>query len=161
MSDLDALDAQILAALQADARTSYADIGEEIGLSAPAVKRRVDRLRATGAIRGFTAIVDPAALGWTTEAFVELYCEGRTTPAQIRAAVSRFPEIVSASTVTGDADALLHVLATDIKHLERVVEQVAAERFVTRTRSAVVMSSLLRRAEGPPASDPTPVDNSP
>lgn len=148
MSDLDALDAQIIAALQVDARTSYADIGERIGLSAPAVKRRVDRLRATGAIRGFTAVVDPAALGWTTEAFVELYCVGRTTPAQIRAAVAKFPEIVSACTVTGDADALLHVLAADIKHLERVVEQVAAERFVTRTRSSIVMSSLLRRAEG-------------
>lgn len=146
-SDLDPLDAQIVAALQADARTSYADIGDAIGLSAPAVKRRVDRLRATGAIRGFTAVVDPAALGWTTEAFVELYCEGRTSPGQIRAAVAKFPEIVSASTVTGDADALLHVLARDIKHLEQVVEQIAAERFVTRTRSAIVMSSLLRRAE--------------
>ncbi len=146
MSDLDPLDAQIVAALQADARTSYADIGDVIGLSAPAVKRRVDRLRATGAIRGFTAVVDPAALGWTTEAFVELYCEGRTSPGQIRAAVAKFPEVVSASTVTGDADALLHVLARDIQHLERVVEQIAAERFVTRTRSAVVMSSLLRRA---------------
>lgn len=148
MSDLDALDAQIIAALQADARTSYADIGARIGLSAPAVKRRVDRLRTTGAIRGFTAVVDPAALGWTTEAFVELYCVGRTTPAQIRAAVATFPEVVSASTVTGDADALLHVLAADIKHLERVVEQIAAERFVTRTRSSIVMSCLLRRAEG-------------
>jgi DNA-binding Lrp family transcriptional regulator len=147
VSELDDLDAQIVAALQADARTSYADIGDEIGLSAPAVKRRVDRLRATGAIRGFTAVVDPAALGWTTEAFVELYCEGRTSPAQIQAAVARFPEVVSASTVTGDADALLHVLARDIKHLERVVEQNAAERFVTRTRSSSVMSSLLRRAE--------------
>lgn len=146
MSDLDDLDAQIITALQVDARSSYADIGAEIGLSAPAVKRRVDRLRATGAIRGFTALVDPAALGWTTEAFVELYCVGRTTPAQIRAAVAKFPEIVSAATVTGDADALLHVLAADIKHLERVVEQIAAERFVTRTRSAIVMSSLLRRA---------------
>ena len=148
MSDLDALDAQIVAALQADARTSYADIGDAIGLSAPAVKRRVDRLRSTGAIRGFTAVVDPAALGWTTEAFVELYCEGRTLPGQIRAAVAKFPEVVSASTVTGEADALLHVLARDISHLERVVEQLATERFVTRTRSAVVMSSLVRRAGG-------------
>lgn len=148
MPDLDDLDAKIIAALQADARTSYADIGEQIGLSAPAVKRRVDRLRANGSIRGFTALVDPAALGWTTEAFVELYCAGRTSPAQIRVAVARFPEVVSASTVTGDADALLHVLAEDISHLERVVEQIAAERFVTRTRSSIVMSSLLRRAAG-------------
>ncbi len=55
-----------------------------VSLSAPAVKRRVDRLRSAGVIRGFTAVVDPAAVGWTTEAFVELFCTGRTTPAADR-----------------------------------------------------------------------------
>ncbi|MGQ0626367.1 MAG: Lrp/AsnC family transcriptional regulator [Sporichthyaceae bacterium] len=149
MTALDPLDERIIAALRADARTSYADIGALVSLSAPAVKRRVDRLRATGAIRGFTTVVDPAALGWSTEAFVELYCAGKTSPAQIQAAVARFPEVVAACTVTGDADALLHVLAQDIKHLEQVVEQIAAERFVTRTRSAIVMSSLVRRTAPP------------
>ena len=145
--DLDALDEQIVAALRADARVSYADIGEAIGLSAPAVKRRVDRLRASGAIRGFTAVVDPAALGWTTEAYVELYCAPRTSPATIRAVAARYPEVVSASTVTGEADALLHILAADMKHFERVVEQIGAERFVDRTKSTIVLSSLLRRTE--------------
>ena len=76
-------------ALLADARASYADIGAVVSLSAPAVKRRVDRLRAAGVIRGFTAVVDPAAMGWTTEAFVELYCTGRTTPSQIAEAARR------------------------------------------------------------------------
>jgi DNA-binding Lrp family transcriptional regulator len=149
---LDQLDAAIVALLRADARSSYAEIGDAVGLSAPAVKRRVDRMLATGAIRGFTTLVDPAALGWTTEAFVELYCLDRTSPATIRAALARFPEVVSASTVTGEADAILRVLASDIAHLEKVVEQIGAERFVARTKSFVVMSPLLRRAEpGPPA----------
>ncbi|MEV4726930.1 Lrp/AsnC family transcriptional regulator, partial [Micromonospora humida] len=80
---IDAVDQRIIALLVADARTSYADIGARVSLSAPAVKRRVDRLRATGVIRGFTAVVDPAAVGWTTEAFVELFCAGRTTPTQL------------------------------------------------------------------------------
>jgi DNA-binding Lrp family transcriptional regulator len=143
---LDSLDERIIALLRKNARASYADIGKQIGLSAPAVKRRVDRLRASGAIRGFTALVDPAALGWTTEAYVELYCTGRTSPAEILAAVRRFPEVVSASTVTGEADALLHVLAADVGHLERVVERIGAESFVVRTKSAIVLSPLLRRA---------------
>ncbi len=148
---LDPLDVAIVGRLRADARSSYAEIGDAVGLSAPAVKRRVDRMLATGAIRGFTTLVDPAALGWTTEAFVELYCLDRTSPATIRAALTRFPEVVSASTVTGEADAILHVLASDIAHLEKVVEQIGAERFVARTKSFVVMSPLLRRAEpGPP-----------
>jgi DNA-binding Lrp family transcriptional regulator len=143
---LDALDERIITLLRKDARSSYAEIGKQVGLSAPAVKRRVDRLRATGAIRGFTALVDPAALGWTTEAYVELYCTGKTSPAEILAAVARFPEVVSASTVTGEADALLHVLAADVGHLERVVERIGAEPFVVRTKSAIVLAPLLRRA---------------
>jgi DNA-binding Lrp family transcriptional regulator len=143
---LDALDERIITLLRKDARSSYAEIGNQVGLSAPAVKRRVDRLRATGAIRGFTALVDPAALGWTTEAYVELFCTGKTSPAEILAAVARFPEVVSASTVTGEADALLHVLAADVGHLERVVERIGAEPFVVRTKSAIVLAPLLRRA---------------
>lgn len=65
---VDALDQRIIALLTEDARASYADIGHRVGLSAPAVKRRVDRLRDSGVITGFAALVDPAALGWTTEA---------------------------------------------------------------------------------------------
>jgi DNA-binding Lrp family transcriptional regulator len=144
---LDGLDERIVTLLRKDARSSYAEIGQQIGLSAPAVKRRVDRLRRSGVIRGFTALVDPAALGWTTEAYVELYCTGRTSPADILAAVSRFPEVISASTVTGEADALLHILAADVGHLERVVERLGAEPFVVRTKSAIVLAPLLRRAE--------------
>jgi DNA-binding Lrp family transcriptional regulator len=142
---LDALDERIVALLMADARASYADIGQAIGLSAPAVKRRVDRLRESGAISGFVALVDPAALGWTTEAYVELYCTGRTSPRDILATVTKFPEVVSASTVTGEADALLHVLASDVGHFERVVERISAEPFVVRTKSVIVLSRLLRR----------------
>ncbi|MFD0784359.1 Lrp/AsnC family transcriptional regulator, partial [Micromonospora azadirachtae] len=108
---IDAVDQRIIALLVADARASYADIGLRVSLSAPAVKRRVDRLRATGVIRGFTAVVDPAAVGWTTEAFVELFCAGRTTPAQIGAAARRHPEVVGAYTVSGEADALVHLRA--------------------------------------------------
>ena len=80
---MDDIDARIVAFLVRDARASYALIGGEVGLSAPAVKRRVDRLRAAGAITGFSARVDPAAMGWTTEAYVELYCGGRTSPEEI------------------------------------------------------------------------------
>ena len=87
---LDKIDERIVAALIEDARASYATIGSLVGLSAPAVKRRVDRLQETGAIRGFTARVDPAALGWTTEAYVELFCRALTSPADIRAAVRRY-----------------------------------------------------------------------
>ncbi|MFI5834327.1 Lrp/AsnC family transcriptional regulator [Micromonospora sp. NPDC051300] len=140
---IDAVDQRIIALLVADARASYADIGTRVSLSAPAVKRRVDRLRAAGVIRGFTAVVDPAAVGWTTEAFVELFCAGRTTPAQIGVAARRHPEVVGAYTVSGEADALVHLRAADIAHLEEALERLRAEPFVTSSRSTIVLSRLV------------------
>jgi DNA-binding Lrp family transcriptional regulator len=147
LGSLDDIDARIITALIRDARASYAVIGDEVGLSAPAVKRRVDRLRASGAITGFTARVDPAALGWTTEAYVELFCVARTSPGEIAAAVRRYPEVADACTVTGEADALVHIRAADIKHFERVMERIGAEPFVLRTRSVIVLSRLVERAD--------------
>jgi DNA-binding Lrp family transcriptional regulator len=139
---IDRTDQRIIASLVTDARASYAEIGATVALSAPAVKRRIDRLRSAGVIRGFTAIVDPAAIGWTTEAFVELFCTGRTTPAQISAATRRHPEVVGAYTVSGEADALVHLRAADIAHLEQALERLRAESFVTATRSMIVLSRL-------------------
>ena len=140
---MDAVDQRIIALLVADARASYAEIGSKVSLSAPAVKRRVDRLRAGGVIKGFTAVIEPSAVGWTTEAFVELFCTGRTTPAQITVAARRHPEVVAAYTVSGQADALVHLRAADIGHLEQALERLRAEPFVTSTRSAIVLSRLV------------------
>jgi DNA-binding Lrp family transcriptional regulator len=145
---LDDIDAQIVAALIRDARASYALIGHEVGLSAPAVKRRVDRLRAAGAITGFSARVNPAAMGWTTEAYVELFCDVRTSPEAIGATVRRYPEVVDACTVTGEADALVHIRAADIRHFDDVMERIRAEPFVVRTRSVIVLSRLVDRDPG-------------
>jgi DNA-binding Lrp family transcriptional regulator len=143
---MDAIDQQILGCLLRDGRATYAEIGAEVGLSAPAAKRRVDRMRASGAIRGFTALVDPAALGWTTEAYVEVYCKGTVSPRELRHSLERVPEVVGACTVSGAADALLHVLASDVRHLERALERVRDERNVDHTESIIVLSRLIDRA---------------
>ena len=151
---MDAVDQRIIALLVADARASYAEIGSKVALSAPAVKRRVDRLRSSGVIKGFTAVIDPAAVGWTTEAFVELFCTGRTTPAQITVATRRHPEVVGAYTVSGQADALVHLRAADIGHLEQALERLRAESFITSTRSMIVLSRLVET----PTVVPAPTD---
>jgi DNA-binding Lrp family transcriptional regulator len=140
---IDDVDRRIIASLTREARASYAEIGAAVSLSAPAVKRRVDRLRAGGVIKGFTTVIDPAAVGWTTEAFVELFCTGRTTPAQIGAATRAHPEVVGAYTVSGQADALVHLRAADMAHLEQALERLRAEPFVTSTRSMIVLSRLV------------------
>jgi DNA-binding Lrp family transcriptional regulator len=147
---LDDVDQRIIALLQDDARSSYADIGGKVSLSAPAVKRRVDRLRSGGVIRGYTALIDPGAVGWTTEAFVELFCTGRTSPQQLRAAAKRHPSVVGAYTISGEADALVHLRATDMAALEQALEKLRGEPFVTSTRSMIVLSRLVDTATSVP-----------
>lgn len=139
---MDATDRRILADLVEDGRRSFATIGARVGLSAPAVKRRVDRLRDDGVIKNFTVVVDPDAMGWTVEAFVELFCEGRVPPSMIRAMLSDIPEVQAAFTVTGDADAMVNIRASSMQHFEEVLETVRDHEGVKQTRSTVVLSRL-------------------
>ena len=121
-----------------------------MNLSSPAVKRRIDRLRANGVITGFGARVDPAALGQHTEAFVEVYCESNMSPTALRETLAGEPEIVAAYTVTGEADALVHLRATDVGHLEATVERIRANPEIARTKTIIVLSRLLARDGGTP-----------
>ena len=139
---IDELDHKILAVLTENGRESFATLGQRIGLSTAATKRRVDRLRHDGIIRRFTAEVEPAALGWTIEAFVELYCEGRVPPDRMRELVRTIPEVVEAYTVTGESDGILRVRASDTGHFEKVLGAIRNHPGVTRTRSALVLSRL-------------------
>ncbi|MGF7234498.1 MAG: Lrp/AsnC family transcriptional regulator [Frankia sp.] len=146
---VDAVDRRIIALLSEDARRSYADIGALVGLSAPAVKRRVDRLRDGAVITRFTTVVDPAALGWATEAFVELFCRGRTSTAAIAADLRNHPEVVAAYSVTGEADALVHLRTESTGHLEETLERIRASPITDHTRSVIVLSRLIDRPPGP------------
>ena len=109
------------------------------------MKRRVDRLLASGAIRGFTAVIDPAALGWSTEAYVELYCKGTVSPQELRRSLMDVPEVVGACTVSGSADALVHMLASDVGQLEQALERIRDEHNVDHTESVIVLSRLIDR----------------
>jgi DNA-binding Lrp family transcriptional regulator len=139
---LDDLDHKILARLIDNGRESYAAIGSAVGLSTAATKRRVDRLRETGVIRRYTAEVEPAALGWTIEAFVELYCEGQVPPSRMQEMVSTIPEVAQAYTVTGESDGILLVRCSDASHFERVLGVIRTYPGVNRTRSSIVLSHL-------------------
>jgi DNA-binding Lrp family transcriptional regulator len=142
---MDDVDRTIVALLREDARRSYQDIGRHVHLSAPAVKRRVDRLEHDGVVLGYTAIVDPEAFGWHAEAFVDLYCEGNMPAGAIKEAVQQEAGVVSAHTVAGEASALLHVMAPDTKGLELALERIRATEGVTRTVTEVVLSTLFQR----------------
>ncbi|MGY0499766.1 Lrp/AsnC family transcriptional regulator [Nocardia sp. FBN12] len=144
-NDVDTIDRRILAELLVHARASFQEIGSVVGLSAPAVKRRVDKMVASGQITGFTAQVNPAALGWTTEAYVEVYYRDNISPAELRRTLEPIPQVVGVWTIAGEADALVHVMATDMAEIEVTVERIRENARVGRTRSSLVMSRILER----------------
>jgi DNA-binding Lrp family transcriptional regulator len=148
MERLDETDERILVELVEDARATYAEIGEQVNLSAPAVKRRVDRMLDSGVIRGFTTVVDRSALGWETEAYVQVFRHGTISPDELRKAWMDIPEVVSAATVTGTADAMLHVLARDMRHLEEALEKIRSAADVERSESIVVLTNIIDRMRG-------------
>jgi DNA-binding Lrp family transcriptional regulator len=148
VENVDETDEAILTELANNARATFAEIGQRVNLSAPAVKRRVDRLVAAGVIRGFTTIVDRNVIGWGTEAYVQVYCHGTITPAQLRQAWEDIPEVVAAATVTGTSDAILHLLTRDMRHLEEVLERIRGSAAIERSESIVVLSNIIERRRG-------------
>jgi DNA-binding Lrp family transcriptional regulator len=142
---LDALDQKIVARLIADGRATLAEIGREVGLSTPAVKRRVDRLERSGVIRGYTAIVDPSALAWVMEAILEVRFEGDAPPAEAARSLQTAPEIVSAFTVTGDFDVVARVRVRDTAHLQDLINRLRRRPEVAATRTTVVMEAVIDR----------------
>ena len=142
---MDVVDQRIVALLREHARRSFKDIGDVVHLTAPAVKRRVDRLERDGVILGYTAVVNPRAYGWHAEAFVDLFCEGNMPAEAIKGAVEGEAGVVSAHTVAGEASALLHVMAEDTQGLESALERIRATDGISRTVTEVVLSTLFQR----------------
>jgi DNA-binding Lrp family transcriptional regulator len=142
---VDDIDRKILALLVEDGRRTYDDVARRVSLSAPAVKRRVDRLRETGALRGFTAVLDHSSLGASTEALVELFYAPGTLLDRVAETLRSHPEVVEAWSVTGDADAIARVRTRDNEDLERLIMDLQRDGLVIRTRSQVVMSQLVSR----------------
>lgn len=145
---MDRIDHGIIDQLRLNARAGYADIGAEVGLSASAVKRRIDRLIADGVIRGFTVQIDPKVEGLATEAYVELFCRGTVSPSDLKRMLSGVPEVIEASTVTGTADAIVMMRARDVIAFEEALERVRAAASVDHTTSAILLSKLISRSAG-------------
>jgi Lrp/AsnC family leucine-responsive transcriptional regulator len=117
---MDDVDRAILAVLAQDGRISNADLASRVGLSPSPCLRRVRRLEELGAIRGYRALVDPAAVGRGLRVFagVRLVRHAREHVAAFERAVQQLPEVVQTHHVTGNYDYLLQVEVADLPAYE-------------------------------------------
>lgn len=136
---VDEIDLAIIAELERDARCTYGEIGELVGLSAPAVKRRMDRLDARGVIRGYTVVVDHSLLGRPIEAFTELRFSGDARVDEIASIGDGIPEVLAVFTMAGDPDALAWLRVADVRDLKRVIDRLRQAGNVTGTKSMIVL----------------------
>jgi Lrp/AsnC family leucine-responsive transcriptional regulator len=139
--ELDGIDSEIVDLLVEDGRRTVSDIGKAVGLSAPAVKRRIDRLEADGVILGYTAVLDHTKLGRPIEAFTELRFGGKTKVADIAGVASGLPEVQAVHTIAGDPDALVHLRVRDVADLTRVIDLLRRTGKVTGTKTLIVLAS--------------------
>lgn len=142
---LDGVDRKIIALLQENAKLTFAEIGGDVGLSSSAIKRRVDRLEQDGVIVGYGARINPSALGDGIESLIEVYCADRIAPADVGRTLAGLEQVVSAFTVSGEPDAVLRVRVASIADLEKFVERLRHDRNVLRTRTLIVLSTLIDR----------------
>ena len=138
---LDGTDLEIVALLEQDGRRPLADIGRRVSLSAPAVKRRMDRLEELGVITGYTITVDHGKLGRPLEAFCELRFDGTTTVDDISTVAKDIPEVGAVFTTAGDPDALVWIRVKDVEDLTRVIDLLRRSGRVTGTKTLMVLNT--------------------
>lgn len=143
----DSIDMKILDLLAENSRRSFGDIGEKIGMSPSAVKRRVDRLEGSGVIRRYTTEVDHAKLGQSLQAFTEVRFDGGTRVDDIEGIAADSPEVVAVFTMAGDPDALAWLRVRDVDHLKQVVDKIRSIKAVTGTKTLMVLGSSLRAGQ--------------
>lgn len=125
MTDTDATDLAILRLLARDATLGAAEIGREIGMTQPAVWRRIRRLQDSGIIAGRRIVVDHAALGFTVSVFlgIRLAARGRPELETFERAVAAIPEVQTVQHVLGRFDYRLRIIARDIPDFERILRR--------------------------------------
>ena len=135
----DERDLEIIAALQGDARATYADIGRRVGLAASSVHDRVRKLELSGAIRGYRAVVNPEALGLFVTALIAVTPLNPTQPDDLPERIADVPEVVDCLSVAGEANYILKVKTRTTGDLESLIQRLR-EKAEVHTRTTVVLS---------------------
>ena len=156
-------DNHLLAILQQDGRRSYADLGTDLGMAGPSAHERVKKLEARGVIRGYSATVDPAAVGLTVLAFTWVTQAPGTISTDLTPEFATIPEIEECHYIAGEADYILKIRARSMDHLGDVVRRVQTTNHVFATETDVVFTTgfegrPLPLGRGSETRDPQPAD---
>ena len=137
---LDAIDRALLDTLQVDGRISWRELGETVGLSAPAVRDRVKAMERAGVITGYGAQVDPEQLGLAIRAIIRL----TSSDGAADATLAELDEVVECHRVTGSESHVVRALLRSTGHLEEVLSKLW-DRHGAQTVTNIVTSTPVPR----------------
>ena len=149
--DPDAVDRKLLVALAANSRTSNAELARMVGLSAPSVADRIRRLEEAGVIEGYTATINPEALGLPIAAWLRV----RPIPGELQrvAEILRdLPEVVECDRITGEDCFIARAHVASIADLEALIDKLIAHAM---TNTSIIQSSPVKKRLPGALSDPT------
>jgi len=142
MNDLDMIDIEILRLLQQDGRISNAELAQRVSLAPPTVLRRVKLLEERGYIKGYTALVDPLALGLTVTAFIFVETTAGSDLQEVNDFLIQLPGVQEVHRMIGEWCFLLKVRTASPQTLEHLIyQQLRTHRYVRRTFSSLATSS--------------------
>ncbi|MBF4997848.1 Lrp/AsnC family transcriptional regulator [Nocardia aobensis] len=141
---LDDIDRLLIRELMADGRATLSNLAEKASLSVSAVQSRVRRLEARGVIRGYSAKVDPEALGQLLSAYVAITPLDPSQPDDAPALLQHIPGIEECHSVAGEESYMLLVRVASPRHLEQLLQEIRATANV-RTRSTIILQTFYDR----------------
>jgi Lrp/AsnC family leucine-responsive transcriptional regulator len=142
---VDKFDLAILKVLQGDARASLLDISKRVGLSATPCWNRIRKMEADGVIQGYTARIDPAAIGFTETVIVQVTLESHTeeTLYDFGRTLEQIPEVLEAYLVSGDYDYYIRIAVKDTRDYERLLrERLYRIPGIRHSKSSFVLRTL-------------------
>ena len=138
---MDAVDRQLLDALRANARATYAELARAVNLSAPAVHERVAKLESAGVITGYHASVSPESLGYAMNALVGIFLTDNADTDAVARQLADMPAVEHCWFVAGEETYVIKVRVPDVAGLEEAIRTLNAMKGVARTRTTVVLST--------------------
>ena len=137
------LDVKLIDRLMRFARSTWAELGGLVDLSAPAAAERVHKLEERGIIKGYSAIIDPEAVGLGLAALISVCLERPEHRKNFLETVNSLPEILECHHVAGDEDYVIKVICKDTRDLERLVsEEIKAVNGIMKTKTTIILSTV-------------------
>lgn len=140
---MDEIDFKLIARMMSQGRITWAELGSLLGLSAPAAADRTRKLEEKGVIKGYSALVDPGAVGCGLTAFISVTLDRPDHRPGFLKLVGEMAEIQECHHITGEEDYLLKVRCSGINALERIISSHLKEiPGIARTRTSIALSTV-------------------